>query len=597
MSESQPPFEARLEELTAQVRELAETVEGLKVKIEALASRKSLSFLPESPEEFHPSAYAEVYQKAAIPVLLSSLATVCFLLVIALILRTVVDNGLIDRRIGSFVGLGYAGLLILFGFYRYSKAERHAPVFACCGAMLLFSIVFESHTRFESFSASLGYAILGVALVGMTFGGLRFGAVAPLSVGILGGCFSAIALEYPNPFFPCPAALLLLANCFSHAARRVLQIRWLEWCVLILTMFFWLLWTNKALVPFSYHEAPSPGLALTWLIPSLVVFQIGYITLVAASAVSKTGVFGFYEAVLPLINVIWAYLAAMSLIRAWHGSAVQAGTLFVLCALAQMSLAVWLAGRDTKGRQAAVSFLSAGFVLLALSLPSAVGSILVVLLIWSCASLSILLTGGIKDISEVRLMSHLFQGVGCIGAVLYGSLEVGVPLPKARAAVALMLCAICLIHYRCCRTKSPAPWAACFEEVESLQGVAIVSFAAALAYGFVLVRMLLFAVLAQFGMNQGVPFQCGQTIILNVGALALLLAGLVLSNAELLGMGFLVAVVGAVRVFGYDLLNTHGLPLVMSVFSFGCTAAVGSFVWNRRQRQISELSPRQEETL
>jgi len=45
-----------------------------------------------------------------------------------------------------------------------------------------------------------------------------------------------------------------------------------------------------------------------------------------------------------------------------------------------------------------------------------------------------------------------------------------------------------------------------------------------------------------------------------------------------------IGALGAVRVFGYDLLTIHGLPLVWSVLSFGLATALGSLLWRNWQQ-------------
>ena len=52
-------------------------------------------------------------------------------------------------------------------------------------------------------------------------------------------------------------------------------------------------------------------------------------------------------------------------------------------------------------------------------------------------------------------------------------------------------------------------------------------------------------------------------------------------------MAILVTVIGAVNVFLYDLIRAHGMPLVISVLSFGLATAVESVILGRWQH----LSP------
>jgi hypothetical protein len=54
----------------------------------------------------------------------------------------------------------------------------------------------------------------------------------------------------------------------------------------------------------------------------------------------------------------------------------------------------------------------------------------------------------------------------------------------------------------------------------------------------------------------------------------------------MLTLAVVLATAGAVKVFGYDFWFTHGLPLVLSVLSFGLAAAVGSLVWKQWERRL-----------
>ena len=58
--------------------------------------------------------------------ILSQASTASFLMVIALILRTVTDYGLINKQLGAYVGIGYAAVLLVIGWFRYAKASPQA---------------------------------------------------------------------------------------------------------------------------------------------------------------------------------------------------------------------------------------------------------------------------------------------------------------------------------------------------------------------------------------------------------------------------------------------------------------------------------------
>ena len=96
---------------------------------------------------------------------LPSLAAVCFILVFALLLRTITDYGYLNLRIGSLLGLGLCYPPDWPGCPDFMPGgSRLAPVFAGCGLLLLFSIVVESLNRFHTMSPAPAILLLLAAL-------------------------------------------------------------------------------------------------------------------------------------------------------------------------------------------------------------------------------------------------------------------------------------------------------------------------------------------------------------------------------------------------------------------------------------------------
>jgi uncharacterized membrane protein len=87
--------------------------------------------------------------------------------------------------------------------------------------------------------------------------------------------------------------------------------------------------------------------------------------------------------------------------------------------------------------------------------------------------------------------------------------------------------------------------------------------------------------------NVSNSFRCAQSIIINLAAAGLMLAAIYLRNREIRNVSILVTLIGAVKVFLYDLLLTHGMPLVLSIFTFGLVAALESIALGRWQREPS----------
>ena len=100
---------------------------------------------------------------------------------------------------------------------------------------------------------------------------------------------------------------------------------------------------------------------------------------------------------------------------------------------------------------------------------------------------------------------------------------------------------------------------------------------AGLLSGFFMMRCTIFQAMQMIApsMPPG-AFGCAQSVLINTAATILIVLAYLRHDKEIRNVAILVMIVGGVKVFAYDLLGSHGLPLVFSVFSFGVAAAVES---------------------
>ncbi len=76
-----------------------------------------------------------------------------------------------------------------------------------------------------------------------------------------------------------------------------------------------------------------------------------------------------------------------------------------------------------------------------------------------------------------------------------------------------------------------------------------------------------------------------------MGAALLFLKAYRLKRGEIRNVAVLVTIIGALKVFVIDLFGARGIPLVMSVLSFGIAAALGSVIlgkWHRLETEDSD---------
>jgi hypothetical protein len=304
--------------------------------------------------------------------LLPRLATLCFLLVVALILRTVTDSGLINKLIGAGIGISYAAILMIFGWYKYAIQSPLAPVFATSGAVLMSTIVVETHTHFQSLTLVPAYLTLMATGFGMALMSRRFNAFVPISVGVLAMCFAGAAIDYPHPFFPYLALVLYTANVLGYFAAQLKRCSWLRWSVLVVTMLMLQLWGVQIVSALRKGEAIPPELAIAWFFPIMAVFATTYLVLALLGIIRKgTEKISRFDLSMPALNALWVFSISLYVVSAQGGrSTYILGGIGVLIAFSHLAVSFWLAQRNKQGAPGAASYTFACGVLLALALPA-----------------------------------------------------------------------------------------------------------------------------------------------------------------------------------------------------------------------------------
>ncbi|MEW6333994.1 MAG: hypothetical protein AB1558_06970, partial [Thermodesulfobacteriota bacterium] len=352
-------LKSQLEAVAAKVEELSLKVDALSEKLALTPGRNRKDATP-GVDDF-PDPSEALLSWVGSSSLLQRLSTVCFLLVVALILRTLTDNGLVNLQLGYLIGMSYAAALIFMGWRRYRRANPLAPVFTVCGALLMFTIVVETHARFDALPAVPAYLLL--MLTGLATATISYihRVPAPVAAGNLGMCVAGAAIDYPNPFFPYLAIVLLTANLLAYAAARVRAYAWLRWLLLLVTLFMISLWGIKLGMSLLGGEKPAGALAPEWFLPILTLFALTF-ALTAGLGIVRTlpGRIGRYEQALPTITVVWSFLLAQYAVFAMGGSAILLGAIGAVAGAGHLGVAQWLAGRDPAGARGANAFVFAG---------------------------------------------------------------------------------------------------------------------------------------------------------------------------------------------------------------------------------------------
>ncbi len=586
MTDKPSPLEARVEQLTAQVEALTVRMEELEGRVAVYGARPAAAGGPPAGDAEFSDASEELLSWVGRSSLLQRLSTLCFLLVVALILRTVTDNGLINLRVGSVIGMGYAATLMFMGWRRYRRANPLAPVFTVCGAVLMFTIVVETHAHFESLPSVPAYVLLMLTGLGMAVISYTYRVPAPVAVGNLGMCLAGAAIDYPTPFFPYLGILLLTANLLGYLSARAHRYAWLRWILLLVTLFMITLWGIKLGMALLGGERPAEALAPAWFMPLLAVFTAAYLIMgfweIVRSLPGKIHRFGL---ALPTINAAWAFMLARYAGTAMGGGTAAIGIVGVAVGAGHLAAATRLARLDPRGARGANAFVLAGSALLALSLPAALDSTLVSLPFLGAVALWAAQRSEAWHSGSVRLTSYLLQiyASAALAVVLTGR-ETS-PSFLATAASAGALACLGVFQYKWCRSHRPPEESAFFSRIDEEDYSVVPVFLAALTSAFFLLRVIVHQGLSLLlpPADLGNALRCSQSVIINVSAVVLMFFALAHRNREVRNVAVLVTVIGAISVFLYDLIGARGMPLVISVLSFGLATAVESVILGRWQ--------------
>lgn len=571
----------RIEELTEQVRSLNATVDELGARVRGLSrhSAEAPDAVRDRPgESLSISPGVRGFQASAF---LSATAAVCFLLVIALILRMASDMGVINYQFGAFLGLAYAFALFAFAHIRYTRARRAIPVYSTCGGILVFAIVLENHAQFTAAFTPLSYLILAASAFVMILLGYLHSVPTLLGMGTLGVSVVAVAAGFPNPVFPLAATLILLANLAVCVRTHLPKCGWMAWGMLATTLFFWFTWTVKLATVLNRGDDPAPALASSWFLPILAAFVVWYVVLAARNALRTGQISHGFETALPILTVLWSYPVARSI----AGSALiprpVLGIAGLVLALGFVVFALALAKRQGSLTRETTAFIVAAVLLCGFTLPSLVWHISAATIVWSMLGVALAVLSWKWQSGALRAMSYSVQAVAGGVAVTAAGLMSLEPFSVWLVSVGLAMAGLCLGHYLWCRRRPPHDHGRFFSAIDPNDRTAIVPFLVAVICAFGAVRMVWYEIGS--AIESGGAFQCGQSVILNAAAILLAMAGLVKKNGEFLVIAVVVAILGAVKVFAYDFFHIQNLPLVISVFSFGLTAAIGALIWKKCQ--------------
>lgn len=583
------------EHLSEQVETLTERVEHLSDRLSALEKSAPWKETPEKTitKKLPPIPHAPPSRPGMIDTssLLPRIATVCFLLVVALILRTVTDNQIINTEVGSILGMTYAAILIIYGWRLYAKGSNLAPIFPGCGILLLYSIIIETHAHYKSLSSFEAYAILFIAGATIFALSIRHRASSLVCFGVPGTAAVAMAIDFPYPIYPILGLLLLASLIGASYAFKQLMCRYLRWFTLGLAFIFWLLWTSKIQALYGTSEPNADLMYPAWFFPMLFLFWGAYLATVVLNVLKKDLQLGFFESILPTITAIGAFFAGHAAVNCMFQNTIWFYTTIVIIATLHLALAGWLAAQNREKASGANVFIFAGACLIVMTAANVFKNIGYILPILSASAFALALLSAYWKNEGIRITSYALQFVSCVAAILSGAILVPTSSPLATGIAALSLCIFSLIQYNWTRTHAPDKSRSFFfADIDKYDNSAAVLLITGLLGGFFFFQFGLHQILSKMVADFAFQFKSGQSLIINIGAILLMFLAMKNRNKELIIIGAIVAIIGAGKVFIIDLFGIKGVPLVLSVFSTGVVAACGSVVMGRWQKKEAEAA-------
>lgn len=593
---TQSSLENRLEALAAEMEQVKEKLGRLETWIASdavppalrQAEARPIAATGKQPAPAEESPGEEFWPRLGRASLLPRIAAISFALVIALLLRTLTDNHLIAPQTGSSLGLGYAALLIGLGWWLYGRHSRLAPVFPVCGAMLLFLVVLEAHARFDALSSPAAYLILLATLLALVLLASRYRFPFLATLGLLGAGITGLVIDFPDPSFPLLAFFLLMANATAYlVANRPPGKETARWGLFLLTVMLWLTWVVKLLVPLEQGLPPASQLGFSWFTPCLVLYLLLF-TMMTLHRTFRLKRFSALDICLPTMSALLFYPAVRAVAVPLPGPATWVGAAGLGWSALLLLAAVLGVATSRESSKAACVFTFAGSALLLLAIPDLTSSLLLALPVWSVGALFLLKLSGHCEIGGIRLSSYLLQVTACVAGIVSGSFSTQTPHLPLSLAVVGGLTVLSGFHYRLSRRNPLSCSAGFFATIDPGDRTAMALLLVTVANGFAALHLGAALVLAGTAVDFGTALTGVQSVILNGGAFGLMVLGLKSHNKELLAVALAVFIGGAVKVFGYDLFEMRGIPLMVSVFSFGAAAALGSVVLGRWQHTLKQ---------
>ena len=604
MSEDPRSLETRIELLTAELSLLRHRVEQVAGCVGAPAMLPDAAVttvpvpspmppatteLPASPAPPPVTAVEETTWERESSRLLSRASTLSFLLVLALILRTVTDSALVPVDVGSFIGIGYSALLIAIGWFMYSRKGVQAPVFTSCGTILFFAVIAESNLnqKFHLLPLLPAFALLiatGAVTAAISY---RYRVRLPFSIGTVGMALAAVMVTFheQSPDFRYLIVTLLVANLLGHFTMSLEKCKWVGWSLFLVTAAttFWWAFSIRSLY-IDPSTATSATAMLPWFLAGVGAFGCMYLAIASWEILTgQSEQVGNYYLALPTLTVLWSFGSALFVTAILHNSMLLVSGLGLFVALLHIYVTRYLSKERAGGRGGLGAICNAGALLLAMALPIITGNALFALPILCAVALMLIIFSGAWQSGGVRLTSYLLQiHTTLYFAFLQFNLSPASPI-GILIVVGFFLSGFAFLQYQWARNNPPPTDIRFFTRVDakdlSAGGLLMLSLLSA----FFLFRAGSFAAVGHIDS----AFRAAQSVFINASAAGMVIWAYVRKSGEIRNIAIAIILIGAFKVAVYDIMSIKGMPLVMSILSFAIATATLSLILSRWQRRMT----------
>lgn len=576
--------------LPEQISRLSIQIEHLNQRVSQLEHGSAVTTIPVGhtelektiPEIIYPGDESSILAGGSS--LLRHISAVCFLMVFGLGLRALADNEVLGQLAGTILGLSYAALLLVVGYVLYVKRNSMAALFTVIGAVLIFSVLMETYTRFSALPVEIVYSMLALTGISLAFISFHQKTALPIIVGSLGMCLTAVAIDYPNPYFPYLGLMLWLSNILGFFASRIKRCSWLRWVLMLTTHFMLQIWGLKISGVLA-GTASHANIAASWFVPIITLIGFTFV-MISFFGIIRSGdeKISKFDLMLPAINAAWCYVAGIYALKNPELFGVPAA----FAATFHFALVFWLAQRQRDNAPGTNTFTTGGVILAGLSLPALMGGMLLPLPFLSALALAIAACSNIWKSGGMRVTSYTLQFYVCL-ILLIEAIDTIASNTVPIMSVALICSWLAFQHYRFCRRTPPPPESLAFSRYDPLDRFALSPLITSLAAGLVAILAAGYFFLSRnYPGDIAIAYIGLQSLIVNGSAILLIIIAAILHDKELRNMSCVILVIGGLKVFIYDMLQISGSWLVVGLFAFGTAAALQSIILARWKPDASD---------